>query len=426
MSIIEWSLSVTTLLHTNNSFRRESPLRVRSFARTLFTLFALFLAACGTETSPLSPDEAMLVINMPKMKSTARAVDTNGTTIPAEIDEICFRVNEVTGSQICKTPPYADAMAVQFRLPADRAYTVTGTAKAGLETLYEGSEPIPSLAPGETRHAPVSLLAKIKLALSLSSDVVGPQGGGASGAPIQLLVGQRDSTLLKASVDGLANKSLTWLVNGIAGGDTTFGTVSTDGAYTPPVTLPSNPNIVIKAVPTAAPSFAAEVAVKLVPPADVLPPAAPGNVTASASDAQIVLSWAAVAGATEYRVFRGTAAGVSVTGVSTATVTTTSYLNVGVTNGTNYYYKIVAANMAGPGRASAEVSAKPLPPLPAAPTNLSAAPDSQQVTLNWTTTAGATEYHIYRGTAPNVQIIGAPLAAVTSLSSDNLIPKNLR
>ena len=194
--------------------------------RIIFALLAALIAACGAETTQLGPNEGLLVINLPKMKSAARTLDANGTTIPAEINIICFSVTEVPTSQVCKTPPYSDNMTVQFRLPADLSYTITGTAKAGQETLYAGSERIPSLAPGETRNAPVSLLAKIKLALSLTSDVVSPQGDSTSGTPIQLLVGQRDSTLLKASVDGLANRSLTWLVNGIAGGDATFGTVS--------------------------------------------------------------------------------------------------------------------------------------------------------------------------------------------------------
>ncbi|MBL8174917.1 MAG: DUF1800 family protein [Bryobacterales bacterium] len=46
-----------------------------------------------------------------------------------------------------------------------------------------------------------------------------------------------------ASVSGATNKSVTWLVNGIAGGNATVGTVSTTGLYTAPAVVPS-PNVV--------------------------------------------------------------------------------------------------------------------------------------------------------------------------------------
>jgi uncharacterized protein (DUF1800 family) len=54
-----------------------------------------------------------------------------------------------------------------------------------------------------------------------------------------------------ATVNGVASTAVTWQVNGVAGGSTANGTISTTGLYTAPATLPSNPNVTITAVSTA-------------------------------------------------------------------------------------------------------------------------------------------------------------------------------
>lgn len=58
-----------------------------------------------------------------------------------------------------------------------------------------------------------------------------------------------------ATVSNLLNPAITWQVNGIAGGNSTVGTVTNSGLYTPPATLPSGNTITITAVSVAAPSI---------------------------------------------------------------------------------------------------------------------------------------------------------------------------
>ena len=41
-----------------------------------------------------------------------------------------------------------------------------------------------------------------------------------------------------ATVTGTTNTAVTWSVNGVAGGNSTVGTISTSGAYTAPATAP--------------------------------------------------------------------------------------------------------------------------------------------------------------------------------------------
>lgn len=87
-------------------------------------------------------------------------------------------------------------------------------------------------------------------------------------------------------------------------------------------------------------------------------PAAPTGLTATAGNAQVSLSWTASSGATSYTVKRATTSGGTYTNVAT-NVTSTSYTNTGLTNGTTYYYVVSAANSAGASANSAHVSATP-------------------------------------------------------------------
>src|ERR1700685_4318310 len=43
-----------------------------------------------------------------------------------------------------------------------------------------------------------------------------------------------------ATVTGLANKTVTWSVSGVKGGNSTNGTITTGGLYTAPATIPAN------------------------------------------------------------------------------------------------------------------------------------------------------------------------------------------
>jgi hypothetical protein len=51
-----------------------------------------------------------------------------------------------------------------------------------------------------------------------------------------------------ASVHGSTNKSIIWKVNGITGGNGTFGTISSQGLYKAPATVPSSPVVTVSAV----------------------------------------------------------------------------------------------------------------------------------------------------------------------------------
>lgn len=104
--------------------------------------------------------------------------------------------------------------------------------------------------------------------------------------------------------------------------------------------------------------------VREVAPPPTPAPSQPTGLTATAGDRQIALSWNATPGATWYVLKRG----VGSTNISSEfTIQSgTTYLDQGLTNGTQYYYVLRAANTGGQGQASEWVSATPVTP-PASP-----------------------------------------------------------
>ena len=105
------------------------------------------------------------------------------------------------------------------------------------------------------------------------------------------------------------------------------------------------------------------------------PPAAPSGVSASAGNGSASVSWSSDSGATSYEVFEATSSGGENYGgatACTANAPTDTCTVSGLTNGTEYYFTVEADNAAGTSAPSSEVHATPEPPIPAAPSGVSA------------------------------------------------------
>lgn len=69
-----------------------------------------------------------------------------------------------------------------------------------------------------------------------------------------------------ADVVNVSNTSVTWEVNGVAGGNTTVGTILENGVYYPPATVPTPSTVTITAVSAADPSESASAQLTVAPP----------------------------------------------------------------------------------------------------------------------------------------------------------------
>lgn len=125
-------------------------------------------------------------------------------------------------------------------------------------------------------------------------------------------------------------------------------------------------------------------------------PAAPGSVVASGGVNQISLSWAAVASATSYNVYRGTVAGGEQAVAIASGVPTTSFVDTGLPAGAIYYYRVTAVSATGEGAPSSEANARTLTP-PATPTGIDAEiNEANAAHLTWNQVSGASGIRIYR------------------------------
>jgi hypothetical protein len=91
-------------------------------------------------------------------------------------------------------------------------------------------------------------------------------------------------------------------------------------------------------------------------------PAAPVALYAAPGDGAVPLRWQQSFGATAYTVMRATSSGGPYSAIA-SNITDGSYTDTSVTNGTTYYYTVVAVNSAGASASSPEDSATPAHPL---------------------------------------------------------------
>ena len=149
----------------------------------------------------------------------------------------------------------------------------------------------------------------------------------------------------------------------------------------------------------------------------VSPPAAPGNLIATGANAQVALSWNAVAGATSYTVKRSTTNGSGYAPINTGWIT--NYTDTAVSNGTTYYYVVIATNAGGSSGNSTQAIGTPVAP-PSPPTALTATGGNAQVTLGWNAAVGATSYTVKRSLTS-----GSGYATITTIATTGYIDTGL-
>ena len=141
-------------------------------------------------------------------------------------------------------------------------------------------------------------------------------------------------------------------------------------------------------------------------------PPPPASVTAFAGNNANLVSWPATPGATSYNLLRSTSINGTYASITNGVIgaacgsgsNNVVYLDATAANGTTYYYAVRSVNPTG-SSTNSPVSAGVTPSvagatnIPAAPTGLVVAGTGHQsVTLNWTASAGASFYSVWRST----------------------------
>lgn len=90
-------------------------------------------------------------------------------------------------------------------------------------------------------------------------------------------------------------------------------------------------------------------------------PAAPAGLVATAGNMQVGLAWSSVPGATSYSIKSATTSGGPYATVASG-IAATNHTDIGLSNGTTYYYVVAAVNGGGESAVSNEASATPVSP----------------------------------------------------------------
>lgn len=137
----------------------------------------------------------------------------------------------------------------------------------------------------------------------------------------------------------------------------------------------------------------------------------PASLTARGGNNQATLSFASVAGATAYQLYRSVTLPIDPSSCQAViSVAGSPYIDVGLHNDIPYYYAVAALNGPAAGPMSKVVTVVPAEPLDP-PEGLGVNAGDQQVVVNWQPNPQATGYNLYRSDAAQPDFTNATLLA---------------
>lgn len=153
-------------------------------------------------------------------------------------------------------------------------------------------------------------------------------------------------------------------------------------------------------------------------------PTAPPTLTATAGDRKVTLSWGAATPSAVYYLVDYRVVGTSTWTRMAFPVDARTLTVTPLVNGTTYEFRVFATNLAGTSGASPVASAKPLPPLPGAPTWLAREEDEGSLYMRMGGTATDLKYYkvyyrnLTRGTAEVATIQYSNIARLPLIESE--------
>ena len=184
---------------------------------------------------------------------------------PMEIPQGPFTIT-LTGLHFAQTAvAYMGTTALTTTYVSSTQLTAAGTAtsaQAGTQTIT-----VHNPDPGASISAGVSIVVQGGVAVMVT--------------PATAMVRTGNQQAFSAMVTGALNLSVTWTVNGVAGGNSTIGTIAANGAYTAPLTLPTPNTVTVTATSVEDPTRSGNATVTLENAIPVISSVTPTIYTAS-------------------------------------------------------------------------------------------------------------------------------------------------
>jgi hypothetical protein len=243
---------------------------------TLLTVIAgaMFLASCGSTGTTVTEIALPVITVSPATASlpaggvlqfTATVVSQTSTTLTWSVNNI------LGGNATLGTINAAGLYTAPATVPSPSTVTIKATSTA--ETNPSGSAILAITAPA----------GKVDVSVSPAASSI------STGALLQFTAG----------VNGTSNTSVLWTVNGVAGGNSTLGTINSTGLFTAPATVPSPATVTVVATSVAEASASSAAIVTITAPATQVS-VSPGSTSVWAgSTAQFTATYT---GATNYTV----------------------------------------------------------------------------------------------------------------------------
>jgi len=169
------------------------------------------------------------------------------SVMPLEVPQAPFTIT-LSGLHFAQgAVAYMGSIALTTTYVSSTQLTATGTAtsaQAGTQKIT-----VQNPAPGASVSASVNLIVQGGVAVLV--------------APATAMVRTGNQQVFTAMVTGALNLSVTWTVNGEAGGDPTIGTIAANGTYTAPLTLPTANTVTVMATSVEDPTRSSSATVTL-------------------------------------------------------------------------------------------------------------------------------------------------------------------
>jgi len=136
----------------------------------------------------------------------------------------------------------------------------------------------------------------------------------------------------------------------------------------------------------------------------------------SASNGQLSVTWAAIAGADQYDIFCGTGINPPQSAAQTINAPATSASITGLVNGTTYHVWIKGKNTTGTGTISEMADAKPVGNMG----TVTVSTGNGQLTASWSAVAGADQYEVYYSNANSIPASPSQTVSTTTVTINGL------